>query len=351
MKVNYKRIGNSKAPQEKDGLAIKYDKAKRSSHIKRWYMLLVIVSTPIVLICWIILRPYVFVLAPGITTTEPLEIRSHAKGTVSEILIIPGKTIAAGTPIIKIEDHSVTNKVDEYERQLIELGSNFLAYNQAILDVMAKKISIAKNGEDRELILLETYEKFQKKGIVPVSEMALVTHALTATKLLHQQAITDLSREEERQRSEILAGPVAQKRNSILLELANLEAEKEFLVVKSPVKSKVVEIFAKEGENISAGQPLALLTGRSDPVILVFLNPKYLKYAAIGQEATVKLPNRKKIRAKIKEPTEMVSKIPTQLSGPFDGERSALKITLTPITDMPSFIEGLPVEVSFDYVW
>ena len=35
---------------------------------------------------------------------------------------------------------------------------------------------------------------------------------------------------------------------------------------------------------------------------------------------------------------------------PFDGEQAVLRLTLTPQQPLPD-IEGLPLEISFDYLW
>ncbi|MDE0566326.1 MULTISPECIES: hypothetical protein [Shewanella] len=40
--------------------------------------------------------------------------------------------------------------------------------------------------------------------------------------------------------------------------------------------------------------------------------------------------------------------MPKQLSGPFDGDKPALKVTLALHQSLPLAIEGVPVEVSFD---
>jgi len=91
------------------------------------------------------------------------------------------------------------------------------------------------------------------------------------------------------------------------------------------------------------------LSGRAQPVVVCYLAPEYLDYVAQGQLASVKLPNGTLIRAEIKEPTQLVGKVPKQLSGPFDGDKPALKVTLALHQHLPLAIEGVPVEVSFDH--
>ena len=74
---------------------------------------------------------------------------------------------------------------------------------------------------------------------------------------------------------------------------------------------------------------------------------KYLEFVQIGQKATIRLPSGDVIRAEVSEPTQLVSKIPSSLSGPFDGQKSALKVTLSLKGELAFSVEGLPVEVRF----
>ena len=78
--------------------------------------------------------------------------------------------------------------------------------------------------------------------------------------------------------------------------------------------------------------------------------------ALVGLSERLVLPSgslrsSKTIRAQINEPTELVGKLPSYLSGPFDGEKPVLKVTLTPKKSLSTSIEGIPVEVSFDHSW
>ena len=83
------------------------------------------------------------------------------------------------------------------------------------------------------------------------------------------------------------------------------------------------------GEVVGQELPLMWLSGRDNPVVIAYLEPKHLEFVAIGQNASVKLPTGDTFRAQINEPTELVGKLPKYLSGPFDGEKPVLKVTLT----------------------
>lgn len=351
MNINFNRIEKSKIPKSEDGFKVEYDAPKRNTHQLRWYLLLFTVLAPVALVLWLLIKPYLFILAPGIITTEPLEIRSGSKGIVHTIHASEGQVIENSQKLITLVDSDIDAHIDELEKQLAQLQDPVIEFNKDIINRLKNRITIAKEGTKKQEELLKVFEGYQKKGVIPAIEMAAALQVLTASKMSHEQAIVDFKKEQQRQKVETVAGVISESKHKLQVDLVRLIAKKSSLVIQSPLKSRIVDILVQPGEQISDNQPLALIAGRSQPVILVFLNPKYLDHVFIGQKASVKLPNGNTISATITEPTELVSKIPQQLSGPFDGEKSALKVTLTTNNKLSHTIEGIPVEVRFDSNW
>ncbi|MEI8613029.1 HlyD family secretion protein [Shewanella sp. PP-He15 brown] len=351
MKVSYQASDKALNPTEDKGIGVRYAAAKRGGFKGRWYLLLLLVIAPVAIVGWILLRPHLFVLASGIVTTEPLEVRAPSTGDVSTIRVKPGDTLNVGTPILSISDPQLNAQITELERQLAQLNIEDLSLNSVILKQLQTRIDVANEGVTRQDILLKSYENFQRKGVVPTSDMATVLQAHTASKMALEQAKVDLMQAKQKQLVELSAGVVTQSRRSIELQLVRLKAQQSQLQIKALTATRVVDILVQSGEHIVEDRPLALLAGRDNPVVLAFLEPKYLNYTTIGQQATITLANGDRFRASISEPTELVGRLPKQLSGPFDGEKPVLQITLKPEMALPVAIEGVPVEVSFDYVW
>ncbi|WP_412496154.1 hypothetical protein [Shewanella chilikensis] len=82
MKVTYQAAAKAQQPTRDQGLKVDYAPAKRGGMKWRWYLLLLLVIAPVVLLLWVLLRPSLFVLAPGILTSEPLEMRAMQKGQI-----------------------------------------------------------------------------------------------------------------------------------------------------------------------------------------------------------------------------------------------------------------------------
>lgn len=351
MKVNYQPSDKAQRPTDDKGIGVKYAAAKRGGFKGRWYLLLTLVIAPVVVVGWILLRPHLFILASGIVTTEPLEVRAPSAGDVAAIMVKRGDVIAKGADILTLVDMQLDAQIQELEKQLSQLEFDHLSINAEILAQLQQRIDVAAEGVTRQDGLLDSFERYQRQGVVPTADMAAVLQAHTAAKMALEQAQVDLMQARQQQKTELLAGAIAQSKYNIELQLARLKAQKSQLHIKALSPTRIVDVLVQVGEHIVEDRPLVLLSGREHAVIFAYLDPKYLEYTSIGQKATIKLPNGTRVRAEVSEPTELVERLPKQLSGPFDGEKPALKIILKPESALPTSIEGVPVEVSFDYLW
>ncbi|MEI6860332.1 MAG: HlyD family efflux transporter periplasmic adaptor subunit [Shewanella sp.] len=351
MKINYQSTPKAEKPDVDNSVEVKYSSAKRGGFKFRWYLLLLMVISPVLLVSWILAKPHVFVLAPGIITTEPLEIRAPSKGIVQSVADYVTHEVKKGSDLLVIADPELDAQVAEITRQLFEIEGEASFDGEPVLLRLHQRIEVAQDGVKRQDDLLITYKNFQNRGIVPTSDMAMIMQSNTASEMALEQAKVDLLHELERQHIQSIAGVITQIRNQLKLQLSKLKSKQSEMNIMAPFTGRIEDILVQVGERVDENQPLLWLTGRDKPVVVAYLDPKYLEYVDIGQQATIKLPNGQNIRGKIEEPTELVTNIPKQLSGPFDGDKSALKVTLTLEETLLLKVEGVPVEISFDYKW
>ena len=349
MKVEYNSIKKSTQPKTQDGIDVQYSAAKRSGYKVRWYMLILLILLPLIYLAWNAIRPVALVLAPGIITVEPLEIKTDKEVTVQSVLIQHGENVAKGQPLIILFDAKLNATIVELQRQLDALNKANVIEDVEILKRLNDTILTAKKGVKRQDKLITVFRDFEKRGIVPTADMAAILQANTRSKMQLSQAHINLLDEQRNIRKERLAGDITQQKNAIYLKLSELQVEQQQLTIKAPFAGKIIDISIQEGEHLITNQPIVLLSGRDAPVVVSYVNAKYLNYISVGQKVIINLPNGESVRAEIKESVTLVSKIPSQLSGPFDGKKSAMKVVFSLDKKLKRNVEGIPVEIHFDY--
>ncbi len=350
MKINYQASDKANQPKVDQGLRVDYGAAKRGAYRARWYLLLALVLLPVMLVLWIIMRPQVLVLANGIISTEPLELRSPATARLLAIPVSKGQQVEYGTVLLQLQDLQLDAQINELQRQLRQLMVPVTTPDQAVLQQRQASISIAEQAVSQQSEYLDSYQNFKRSGLVLTHEMAAVQQTLTNAKLALEQARTDAIQLQQQQEIQQLAGSVAQAQRQLQQALAQLQAQRDQLQPSAVAPGHVIDIQVKPGEFVQQNQPLLLLSNRPAPVIFGYLAPKYIDYATVGAKASVTLPNGDKVRAEVTEPAQLLERLPANLAGPFDGEQAVLKLTLTPQQPITQ-VEGVPVEISFDWLW
>ena len=104
-----------------------------------------------------------------------------------------------------------------------------------------------------------------------------------------------------------------------------------------------------EGQRVFEGDELVTIAKNTVPHIVAYLDPKYLEDAVKGANALVKFPNGSSFEAEVSDSVEVVSKLPSQLVSPFEGQPAYLKVVLDFITAPPEeyWVEGMTVEARF----
>lgn len=290
------------------------------------------------------------VLAPAVVTTEPLLIRARGAGMVSTVNVKVGAAVNSGQVLLSIRDDELETRIAGLQQQLDRLIERVDPHWQQIIYRLENNIKIATQGLEQQKELTDSYQEYKRRGVVPNSDMAVILQTFIAARMRLQDAQAALAREHERQAILRQSGPLEQSRRDLQRELAILMARQTTHRADAPFPGKVADILVQPGENVEEHQPLLWLSGREKPVIVAYLEPKHMDYAQQGGLATVRLPNGEKLSARVSEPVELVSHLPGQLKGPFDGEKPALKVVLSLTEDSPTeLVEKLPVEVRFHY--
>lgn len=350
MKLHFNSTAKVNNPNEEKGIKVPYAGAKRTSHKLRWYFLILIALSPICIVAWIYLVPQLKVEAVGIITTEPLLIKAPSKGTIEFVDVNLGDSVMKDEILLTLYNPELTGQYQEVDRQILNLTQQQIPFSKTIMTQLEQRKRVAKEGVERQQELLNTYKDYKSRGIVPVSDLASAIAAFNSAQLSYEQTKVDILREKERQEMERLYGLKGQRYQDLSIEFAKLSALQQNLVVKTPFSGNINDIFVQDGQFVDQNSSLFSVDTGRELRVHAYLAPKFLEYSKIGQKATVKLPNGKKFDAVINEYTELTSKIPPQLSGPFEGEKAALKLILQ--VDIPAeyHIEGLPVEIQFDRI-
>lgn len=121
------------------------------------------------------------------------------------------------------------------------------------------------------------------------------------------------------------------------------------LAIRSPYDGYLVEMIALVGQRVEKGDTLAVVSTKNQPFVITYLAPKYIEKATKNAEVTIIFPNGKRMDGTVSLAIETASKLPSQLTKPFEGAKAFLKVKVSfdEKLDNHAWVEGMPVEVQF----
>jgi len=350
MKIKF-RSEKQNQPEVEGGVRLSYASARRTGYRLRGYLLVALILSPILLLAWYLLSDEVFITAPGVVTTEPMEIRSSGSGFVEKLLVESGDRVNKGQKLAKVANPLLNTQIETLFFQREQLNSQLNGFDQAVLKQLEGALYDAREGMKEQSKILNQFKNATKRGIVSTVEMATVIHALTSSRLAVRSAKAELERERRTQQLDHVTSPLIQQQRALDLSLAETKSKIEILQPIANTAAVIAEILVREGDWIEESTPLLLLTQRRKPFVLAFLDARYASRCVDGTKVTIVFPNGDEVNGRVRGQTVLARRLPVGLAKPFETDKPALKVTVQIEGETEAtLIENLPVKVEWSFL-
>jgi len=351
MKIQF-NTRRQKDPTRDQGLKVPYAPAKRRLPQWRWYLILLVVSSPLLYFIYNLVSSQVIISAPGLITLEKIPINSASTGYVSKIHISVGETISKGKVLVDLGSPALDEKERVLKAELDHPDPSLPPLGLRMENLLRNRVKLAKKNAAYQKKKLGEVRFLFDQGAATIAEVNQAEAMYDQARFTLNQSRSELTAQQEKIEKEKKQPEAKQasRRQQIQAELETIRDQRKRLQQRAPFPGRILDIYIQENQTLSQGASI-LLMGRIDhPYIIAYLDPKYTKYAIGGNQCTVKLPNGKSFRAQVRKSPTLTRRLPSDLSSPL-GDRE-LKILvkldfLSPISSTES-IDGLPVTVHFD---
>lgn len=342
MKVRFDGLRASDADAD-HGFKVTYGPAKRTAFRWRWYLMLLLVLSPITYFAWHLTTDRLLVEADGILTTEPISIAATHSGVVTQVMVKPGDHIDVdqilldlSSPVTEARLRVLSSNLNE----LREFQGTVLLQVQGILDAYEGRLE----QDNRQLEeFTRKYEELDERGLLLNSNDLQL---LRDRRSLFAE-IKNLEIDRQRAEAILYSNDIANAIRELEIDIAETQARQSQLDVRALTSGVVNRVFALNGEFVDVGDPLFEVSNLTEPVINVYLQPERMAHAVVGSAVTIKSPDGSRFDGVVKAPVQVTDTIPASLAAPFQGAKSAIKLVVGFREAPDRWIEGLPVRVSF----
>ena len=332
-------------PDAEQGIKLPYAPSKRVASKMSWYLVLAIVCTPLLYVVLTAMGSVLIVSEPGHISLGKIEINSKASGEIAVLEVKVGDNVSKGDVLARLRDPRLAAESDRVSSEIeLMLNSINRKSSQRDVDSIEQKLRLAIENRN---FYVDQYEAMKT-----LFERRSATRAdLNAARVTVQRAKLNVL-DYQTQLAELRSTPQKTlKLTQLEAELRALQGREESLIQRAPAAGRVLDIFVRESEVVRVGDGLALIGEPDAAHAVAYIDPKYTRYARLGQTAVVKLPNGETVTAKISSLPEITHRLPSDFARPL-GLRSMKILAHLELEDnlpQEAKVEGLPVSVRFPF--
>jgi len=354
MKISFSSDKKGDAAIE-NNVKLPYAASKRAVPQFRWFLILLIVSSPFIILLGKMLLDWLFVTSPGTVWMEKKMVNSIEAGTVEKVLYRRGEAVPPDAILLRVKRKLPEARLEqiallEAEREAVNKAggnqpSSVVAQGRDVsheIFIAQQSIAYYEQARDNAKRLLE-------QGAGTKAELDSAENRLREAKAALASLVSSSSAPAARNEAPIV-NPV--RTSQVEQSIKSLKKmTEEYFEIKAGQGGKVSSLFVSEGQSFSAGEPLAVIVNTEQVHVVTYVDPNDFKHIKIGTVATVKMHGSgRKVKAVVEQPPVSADNVPNGISEKLypitmRGVQLYLKV-LDPLSEEET-IDGLPVVVEW----
>lgn len=338
MKVRFNSI-KERHPDRDSGQQVTYGPAKRAGYQLRWYLIMALVGSPLVLLLARLLNESIIVDTPAQLVLNTHEVRAVESGRVEELPVQVGGQVAKGALLVRLSnpDWQLRNQMlQTLAKPAREQLNNHSI--QAARSLQAKAVAI----QNRTVNL---YRNLERRGGLASAEVLQAESQLNQQRLAQQA----LERQIAQERYQQLGTPIEKLRADQEQRWLNQRLKR--LIHTADGAGRVMEILVSKGENVGPGTVMMRLERPDPPLLWLYLQPHKSAGAWPGRRIQVGMPDGSWRAAEILGQADLARRLPAGLNGRSGdhGNDLSLRVPARFIDPLPSRwrVDQLPLTVRF----
>ena len=332
------------------GIPIQYGAARRPTPRLRWLLVILIASSPLIYLAWIMLRGGLTVDASGVLAYETTRAGAMVSGVVSEVLVEENDTVRAGDPLVRLENPEIRGRIRHLRAELERIRADKSRARERArrsLGLAGEEIAALQALLADQTDWLEQVGALSRSAAVTGRERYEIAARLQETRRRLMQA-----REREREAARSLEQGEAglrERERQLRLALDMARTNQRFLDVHASADGDVVEIDVRPGDAVGPGTTLMTLTRPSRPRLTAYLRPADGRFVAPGASVGVRLPDGTRLSGMVSGRPRLTGRVPATMRPLIQNTDAALMVRVELDEPVPAAmaVHGLPVSVEF----
>ena len=336
MKVRF-ASSKERSPDLEQGLKVLYGPSRRVAYRLRWYLILLLVASPLL---WVAARLALTALqqqAPAQLALATTELRAPDSGQVLQVAVGPGQRVQAGQLLVQLDNPQWRLRLDQLRPPKAaspdRLGRSALALQRDSIDLQGQMVDL--------------FRSLHQQGGLSSAELLAAEVQLK----VFQVGLLDLQRRLLQERFQLQGSPIESLREE--RERAWLTARLGQLGLRAPTGGRVIEVLVAPGEAVGPGSLLVRLESNGAPRLWIYLRPDQASWAQPNRLVEVQMPDGRWRPAQVLGPANLARRLPPGLPAPLGSEGLTLQVPARLLEPLPPRwqVDQLPLQVRFPRPW
>jgi multidrug efflux pump subunit AcrA (membrane-fusion protein) len=309
-------------PEQVDGMRVHYAPARRQVPRLGWYLVILLVASPLIYLVGSFLLSLVFVEAKGqVAPPRFTSVYAAAEGVVEQVAVRSGEWVQAGTELLGMEPGGP------------KAAPEGAAPESSLALAAASEVDRARMDVDLAREQLEKMKTLRDQGAATAGEV-------DQAWMLWLAALDNQARLQRETPRVLLAGAAAQYAHAVVYDGRGY---------RSSCDGQVLEVCVRPGQRVRRGETLMLMSLSPTAQIIAYLEPKYLRSARIGQRVVAIFADGTRMRGEVAQVEELAERPPPDVPDPLGLRRSSVVVRVRLDEPIPPRLDiaGMPVSVRF----
>lgn len=348
MKIRFDSSDRRRAGQD-GGLKVRYGPARRVAFRLRWYLILLLVASPVIYFLYSLISDQVSTEVPAMIWYPQHQLLARVAGFVDSVEVEPWERVQRGDTVVVQRSPQLESRLQQIEGELEKLRERVVhsrREQQADLDhrigLLEDNLGDVRSHEARLARLIERGSASQGELMPVRAERARI-----------EERLAELEGERQRlpqaDRVESWPDTLQVRHDQLQSERAQVQQERTLLVKEADLDGVVTELLAEPGQFVTVGTPLLRYSGTRLRLV-AYIEPRHLERRIVpGREVTLVLPDRTHVAGVVRDTVGAANLLPAELRTGIGDGQSAVPVIVEPDAMLPEVwrVDRLPLRVKF----
>ncbi|MDX2346270.1 MAG: efflux RND transporter periplasmic adaptor subunit [Legionella sp.] len=327
-----------------------YGQGKRTPPKLRWFMIIGLISIPLIYLVYMLLDETVFAEFQGVVVFDTVKIRAPAAGYVETLYVNEGEHVKRGKALLQFKSPALNTEIGYLKQEKERIDKQIENINRKSTESLREQLAVLEKDILSSQLVYQKFSKyFKANGHMASLELEQARKNVVSAKQAYSQLKHQI-KQVVLENDLMIEVNYKRKQEEVNNKIQQAELKKKYFLIKSPAKGAVKHIEIHRGEFLPAGQDIIDIVTKNDLHVVAFIDPKEAEIIRPGITVTMTFPDNFKTKGEVVSVPNYADKTPMTFQNPLATRENKLIVIVKFKEELPEEyrVFGLPVEVNID---